>query len=251
MENLRRKVRDTRATVSEEGILVVRTKLHPPLLREDVVARWRLLDWLKEALHSHRLVLISALDGYRKIKPLAMLVHDLLGHDAAHIPNDPLDPDPVFAWLSELIDRLEQGELSEQLAADGGYAGCGEASSIKRMVGSQDVVNLDRERSGARVEGLGHPESVVPSGHRLVRADNGGPSPRIARRRLMGFRRRCMGRFGVVRSFDAVRSGASLDRASGAPGPRALFGTGWSYHRCPSSSLGRPAGSGTQPDPLE
>jgi hypothetical protein len=162
MENLRRKEGDSRATVSEEGTLVVRAKLHPPLLREDVVARWRLLDWLKEALHPHRLVLISTLDGYRKIKLLATLVHDLPGHDTAHIPNDPLDPDPVFAWHSELIDRLEQGELSEQLAADGGYAGCSEA-----------------------------------------------------------------------------------------PGPRALFGTGWSYHRCPSSSLGRPAGSGTQPDPLE
>jgi hypothetical protein len=39
MENLRRKERDTSATVSEEGTLVVRTKLRPPLLREDVVAR--------------------------------------------------------------------------------------------------------------------------------------------------------------------------------------------------------------------
>ena len=60
MENLRRKERDTSATVSEEGALVVlRTKLRPLLLHEDVVTRWRLLDWLRDALCSHRLVLIS------------------------------------------------------------------------------------------------------------------------------------------------------------------------------------------------
>jgi len=56
MENLRRKERDTSATVAEEGSLVLRTKLRPPLLREDVVARRHLRD----ALRSHRLSLISA-----------------------------------------------------------------------------------------------------------------------------------------------------------------------------------------------
>jgi hypothetical protein len=61
MENLRRKERDTSATVSEEGASVVlRTKLRPLLLREDVATRWRLLDWLRDALRSRRLVLISA-----------------------------------------------------------------------------------------------------------------------------------------------------------------------------------------------
>jgi hypothetical protein len=64
MENLRRRERDTSATVSEEGALVaLRTKLRPLLLREDVVARWRLLDWLSEALHSHRIVLIFTLSN--------------------------------------------------------------------------------------------------------------------------------------------------------------------------------------------
>jgi len=60
MENVRRKERDTSATVSEEGTLVVRTKLCPPLLREDAVVRQRRLDWLRDALRSHRLSLISA-----------------------------------------------------------------------------------------------------------------------------------------------------------------------------------------------
>jgi hypothetical protein len=50
MENLRRKERDASATVSEASSLAVRTKLRPPLLREDVVARQRLLAWRSGAL---------------------------------------------------------------------------------------------------------------------------------------------------------------------------------------------------------
>ncbi len=61
MENLRRKERDTSATVSEEGaLMVLRTKLRPLLLREAVVALWPLLDWLRDAFRSHWLVLIFA-----------------------------------------------------------------------------------------------------------------------------------------------------------------------------------------------
>jgi ATP/maltotriose-dependent transcriptional regulator MalT len=63
MEKLRRKERDTSATVFKEGSLVRTTKLPPPLLREDDVARRRLLDWL---LYSHRLVLIPTPAGYGK-----------------------------------------------------------------------------------------------------------------------------------------------------------------------------------------
>ena len=60
MENARRKERDTSSTTSEAGTLAVLTKLRPPLLREDVVARRRLIDWLRDTLRSHRLILISA-----------------------------------------------------------------------------------------------------------------------------------------------------------------------------------------------
>lgn len=60
MENLRRRERDTSATVSDEGSLVIRTRLRPPLLREDVAARRCLLDRLRDALRSHRLILIPA-----------------------------------------------------------------------------------------------------------------------------------------------------------------------------------------------
>ena len=60
MENLRRKERDTSATICEEGSLVVRTKLYPPFLREYVVACGRRPYWLRDAFRSHRLILIFA-----------------------------------------------------------------------------------------------------------------------------------------------------------------------------------------------
>ena len=60
MENQRRKEHATSATISEEGSLALRTKLHHPLLGEEVVARGRLLDWLRGTLHTHRLILIYA-----------------------------------------------------------------------------------------------------------------------------------------------------------------------------------------------
>ncbi len=61
MENLRRKEHDTSATVSEGDSLIHTTKLHPPLLRKEVVARGHRLYSLRDALRSHRLILIFAL----------------------------------------------------------------------------------------------------------------------------------------------------------------------------------------------
>ena len=58
MENLRRKERDTNATIREEGSLVRTTKLHLPLLHKEVVARGRRLYSLRDAFGSHRLILI-------------------------------------------------------------------------------------------------------------------------------------------------------------------------------------------------
>jgi hypothetical protein len=103
--------------------------------------------------------------------------------------------------------------------------------------------------------GLALPElmQVLP-GHSLAHADNGGLSPRVVPSRLIGFRRRCMERFRVVRSFDEAGGGASPDhasRVSGAPGSRVLFEAGWSYRRRPGRSLGRAAGRGAPQDRLE
>ncbi len=58
MENLLRKEYDTSATISEEGSLAERTRLCPPLLREDVVVSRCLTDRLRDAINSHRLILI-------------------------------------------------------------------------------------------------------------------------------------------------------------------------------------------------
>lgn len=60
MENLRCKECDTSATVFTEGGFAVRTRLHRPLLVEEVVCLGRLLGWLIDVLYLHRLTLISA-----------------------------------------------------------------------------------------------------------------------------------------------------------------------------------------------
>jgi hypothetical protein len=60
MENLRRKERDTSSKTSEAGTLAVRIKPCLALLRGDVVARRRLIYRLRDVLHSHRLIPISA-----------------------------------------------------------------------------------------------------------------------------------------------------------------------------------------------
>jgi hypothetical protein len=57
MENLRRNVHETDATIAEAGGLSVRITLqHPTKLG----GRGCALHWLSDALHSHRLILISA-----------------------------------------------------------------------------------------------------------------------------------------------------------------------------------------------
>lgn len=70
----------------------------------------------------------------------------------------------------------------------------------------------------------------------------------------MGFRRRCMERVRVVRSFDEAEGGDSPDhtsRTSRAPGPGVLFDTGLRYRRGPSPSLGCAEGRDTAPERLE
>ena len=88
---------------------------------------------------------------------------------------------------------------------------------------------------------LALPEPMqVPPGHSHAHADNSGLSPRVGRSSLIGFRRRCMGRLRVVRSFDEAGGGDSLDhasRVSGAPRSRVL--------------LGHAAGQGVPPDRVE
>jgi hypothetical protein len=60
MENLRRKEHDTSATICTVSGFTMRTKLHRPLLVEEVACLGRLLDQLKNIFDLHRLTLIAA-----------------------------------------------------------------------------------------------------------------------------------------------------------------------------------------------
>lgn len=62
------------------------TKFHPPLLRQDVIPRQRLLEDLRNRLSSHPLTLLSAPAGYGKTTLLASL--------------PPTYPDLSLTWLS-------------------------------------------------------------------------------------------------------------------------------------------------------
>jgi len=83
---------------------LVQTKLHPPLLREDVIPRSRLLDALHDALTSYPLTLISAPAGYGKTTLLAAYCAEERRSKGAEemfplTPPPPCSPAQV-AWLS-------------------------------------------------------------------------------------------------------------------------------------------------------
>ncbi|MFQ5611231.1 MAG: LuxR C-terminal-related transcriptional regulator [Anaerolineae bacterium] len=79
------------------------TKFHPPLLREDVIPRSRLLDALHDAVLSHPLTLVSTPAGFGKTTLLAEYGYWILG-TGAPIPNIqyPISDiqNPRVAWLS-------------------------------------------------------------------------------------------------------------------------------------------------------
>jgi LuxR family maltose regulon positive regulatory protein len=70
----------------EPHFWLAETKFSPPLLREDVIPRQRLLDDLRSRLDSHPLTLLSAPAGYGKTTLLAALPVTY--------------PDLSMAWLS-------------------------------------------------------------------------------------------------------------------------------------------------------
>lgn len=63
-----------RDVVSEQADGPVRTKLVPPVLRDDVILRERLIEALHAVILMHRLALISAPAGYGKATFLATLL---------------------------------------------------------------------------------------------------------------------------------------------------------------------------------
>ncbi|RME85980.1 MAG: hypothetical protein D6775_01365 [Caldilineae bacterium] len=93
---------------------LVQTKLHPPLIRGDVILRSRLLAVLGEAVASHPFTLVSAPAGYGKTTLLAHFVERIeqsgcgIGRDAvAWLTLDEEDNDPV-RFLLGLVAALQR-----------------------------------------------------------------------------------------------------------------------------------------------
>jgi LuxR family maltose regulon positive regulatory protein len=82
------------------------TKFSPPLLREDVISRQRLLDDLRSRLDSHPLTLLSAPAGYGKTTLLAALPATYPDLSVAWLSLDEEDNDPV-RFLTALIAALQ------------------------------------------------------------------------------------------------------------------------------------------------
>jgi LuxR family maltose regulon positive regulatory protein len=86
---------------------LARTKFHPPLLREEVIARQRLLDPLRDTAISHSLTLLSAPAGYGKTTLLAALPSADLGLPVAWLSLDEEDNDPV-RFVTAVIAALQR-----------------------------------------------------------------------------------------------------------------------------------------------
>ena len=85
---------------------LAQTKLQPPLLRSDVIPRWRLIDELREMIYTHRLTLISAPAGYGKTTLLASLPHAFSDLPLAWLSLDEEDNDPA-RFLGALVAGLK------------------------------------------------------------------------------------------------------------------------------------------------
>ena len=83
------------------------TKFSPPLLREDVIPRQRLLDDLRRRLDSHPLTLLSAPAGYGKTTLLAALSPTYPEVSIAWLSLDEEDNDPVL-FLTALVVALQR-----------------------------------------------------------------------------------------------------------------------------------------------
>ncbi len=84
-----------------------KTKLYPPLPREDLIPREQLLHTLHDALLAHPLTLLSAPAGYGKTTLLAALPHTFPHLNLAWLALDGEDNDPV-RFLTGLLAALGQ-----------------------------------------------------------------------------------------------------------------------------------------------
>ncbi len=107
------------ATPSKPLHSLAETKFYPPLLREDVIPRRRLLDDLRSRLVTHPFTLLSAPAGYGKTTLLAALPVAYPDLPLAWLSLDEEDNDPV-RFLTALIVALQHldptcGEIARSL----------------------------------------------------------------------------------------------------------------------------------------
>lgn len=86
---------------------VVRTKLAPPRLRDDTVARPRLVAALRSAVTGHRLTLVSAPAGYGKTTLLASLPAACPELPVAWLSLDATDDDPAW-FLAGIVAAVRE-----------------------------------------------------------------------------------------------------------------------------------------------
>src|ERR1051325_5358973 len=89
------------------GVRFVETKLRPPLVRDDVIHRGRLLDLIHFAVTRYPLTLLSAPAGYCTTPPLAALRRNSPDLDLAWLPLDEDDTDPNL-FAAALLSALRR-----------------------------------------------------------------------------------------------------------------------------------------------
>lgn len=93
--------------INPQPLWLAQTKLQPPQLRSDLIARQDLLAALQQAAGSHRLTLVSAPAGYGKTTLLASLTHASPEIPSAWLSLDREDNDPG-SFFNAVIAALQR-----------------------------------------------------------------------------------------------------------------------------------------------
>jgi LuxR family maltose regulon positive regulatory protein len=122
----------------EPQLWLAETKFSPPLLREDVIPRRRLLEDLRSRLDAYPLTLLSAPAGYGKTTLLAALPPTYPELSTAWLSLDETDNDPV-RFLTALITSLQRldpdcGVIAQSLLASHIHQGAGVRGVISVLI---------------------------------------------------------------------------------------------------------------------
>lgn len=119
---------------------LVQTKLHPPVLRRDTIARPRLQAALQQAVAQAPVTLVSAPAGYGKTTLLASLPQLMDDHPLAWVSLDEEDNDPT-RFLATLIAALQRlhpdcGSLAATWLSGGLGAAGDQGARLRRITGA-------------------------------------------------------------------------------------------------------------------